>query len=357
MSESSSVETSPERERVRAAESFGRLSRDMANPAMYAPAAFPRPKKDAATLVPSVPRQNEQTANADTVANDGELDCGKTAILNDGASSRRGRASQALAEMKNAAQQRGLLKTSDVPERGTASQSEILALADANPTEPAGGISDSQADGGEEAAAAAEETAESSEAAEKPVAAESDSEAGTSSPKQIEDASRLERLAVLADWLTDSIGMSEVFLIDSCGYSLLPEKPGKTNGEATARGRRVGAVGALHDLGLRLGAVLDLAGRRLARECSDASNDTDSDTETDNDDEKDDETELRSAAGVARLTLDEGRGLAVARVAMTESAERPLLGWVEPLRKPLADSWVESACDYTAKVLAHDFMS
>ena len=337
MSESASVDTLAKCERAESGPPADSLTRDMANPAMYAPAAFPRPKKTAETLTPTVVEEVPATKD-DFATDDIQPDRADVSVLRDEESSRRGRASQALAEMKNAAQQRGLLKSSGDLDDPSASELADTGECSTKPERSSCENSPAAAIANGKIPTRREEPAKS-EALQSAVDEETGGDTAKPHPKQVDDTSRRERLEVLADWLTNSIGMNEVFLIDSCGYSLLPEKIEKTNGGGAEIPEQAGAAGTLHDLGLRLGGVLELAGRRLVGESSCNG------------------TERGDAGRVARLTIDNGRCLAVAKIAMTQDTERPLLGWVEPLRSPLADSWVETACDYTAKVLAHDFMS
>ncbi len=184
------------------------------------------------------------------------------------------RAAQALADVKSAAQQRGLLKLA--PEAGGSVLFADAAVAGGSATpvgvDPAGG--------------------------------------------------RMAALVALAGWLR-TVGMTEFFLIDERGYSLLPEA-----GDDGAAAAEVQPAAVLLDLGLRLGEVLEIAGRRLATNPS------------------------RGPAGsrVARLALEDGRCLAVARVSGA-GAEHPLLGWVEMAHAPLADDSVASACGRVAEVL------
>jgi hypothetical protein len=313
--------------------------RDFQNPAMYIPVAFPRPKKNGATLAPQIPEQEPGADEAAAVEDAGKRRRNESAVAGDGESSRRGRASQALAEMKSAAQQRGLLKTSADPDGRIVTQAATVHRSTPEAAQSTSEIFSSRTEDedrlpGVEAAAERSETGD-----EKSFADEAAVDAGQAGPKQIDDASRRERLAVLVDWLTNSIGMSEVFLIDSRGYSLIPEDSESSNADAATHSEQTGTAAALHDLGLRLGGVLELAGRRLSGESSG------------------DGLESSAAGRVARLTLDGDRCLAVAKIGMNRAAERPLLGWIEPLRTPLSDSWVESACEYTTQVLARDFTS
>ena len=332
------------RERAGSSSSAELLMRDLANPGMYAPSAFPRPKQDnGVAMVPKVSQPGQTEANGEAQPDLGE---GTASILGEGAgddeATRRGRASQALAEMKSAAQQRGLLKSSGESEsRNSTCSAMVSESAEAPAVKPANEIAaeksavenlkrelkstlDAKANATTEKGSVRHKTGTGADRE------EGTETNGTSGSKQIDDAPRCQRLVVLLDWLTNSIGMSEVFLIDSCGYSLLAEKADPSTGDAAS---------ALHDLGLRMGGILDLAGRRLMKGAS--ANESDS----------------GGPGRVARLTLDENRCLAVAKVAMTHGAGRPLLGWVEVPGQALADSWVETACDYTAEVLAHDFMS
>jgi len=121
-----------------------------------------------------------------------------------------------------------------------------------------------------------------------------------------DDAPASDRLTNVANWLTREGDISGLFLLDEKGYSLLPEGEGS-----------VGDDVALHDLGLRLAAVLDLVPQRLERSVG----------------------LFQSEAPIARVTLDGGRSLAVMRVA----PEGALLAWIEVSSMPLSASLAKLA--------------
>jgi len=115
-----------------------------------------------------------------------------------------------------------------------------------------------------------------------------------------------ERLQAVANWLRREGDISGLFLLDEKGYSLLPESDGS-----------VGDDVVLHDLGLRLAAVLDLVPERLERS-----------PET-----------FQQEAPIARMSLDGSRSLAIMRVA----PDGALLAWIEASTMPLAASLAKLA--------------
>ena len=137
MSESASAETVVKRERAESAVPADSLTRDMASPAMYLPAAFPRPKKVAATLTPTVLEEVSAT-KGESATDDTQQDRADASGLRNDESSRRGRASQALAEMKSAAQQRGLLKSSADLEDASAVEEATAGESSAKPEKSIG---------------------------------------------------------------------------------------------------------------------------------------------------------------------------------------------------------------------------
>ncbi len=108
-----------------------------------------------------------------------------------------------------------------------------------------------------------------------------------------------DRLVAVANWLGREGDISGLFLLDERGYSLLPESDGSVGDDVT-----------LHDLGLRLAAVLDLVPQRLELAAE----------------------AFQKEAPIARMSLDGGRSLAVMRVA----PEGALLAWIEGSSMPLA---------------------
>lgn len=120
------------------------------------------------------------------------------------------------------------------------------------------------------------------------------------------NASTSDRLLGLANWLTREGDISGLFLLDERGYSLLPESDGSVGDDVT-----------LHDLGLRLAAVLDLVPQRLELAAED----------------------FQKEAPVARMSLDGGRSLAVMRIV----AQGALLAWIESSSMPLAASLAKLA--------------
>ena len=231
-----------------------------------------------------------------------------------------------LRKWKSAAEQRGLLKSAEVDSDG-GGDSNKASKGNGNSNgivigklRPPGRGSNQNPSGPK---AAVDEHRQ--------ITAESDAEDSTD---EWIDHSRQQRIDILVEWLTGSIGMAEVFLIDARGYSLLPE-PAEGDGRAAESGFLNTA--ALQDLGLRLGGVLDLASRRLQHA---------------------DEGHVGEEHRVARLSLPDDRILAVAKVAAPASqADGLVLGWLEAVRSPVPVSWVESACEYVGEVLALDHSS
>lgn len=130
-------------------------------------------------------------------------------------------------------------------------------------------------------------------------------------------ASTSDRLVAVANWLGREGDVSGLFLLDERGYSLLPESEGS-----------VGDDVILHDLGMRLSAVLDLVPRRLELAA----------------------VTFQKEAPIARMTLDGGRSLAIMRLA----PHGALLAWIEGSSMPLAAPLAQMARTRLLALLTED---
>ena len=322
---------------------------DLSNPQAYLAAAFPRPQKEASTLTPTVdetpakrpgeaipPAAIPSAVKEETdrylapqvsprafAEETGDGTAGRSAAQNDDDEDRSRRASRVLAEMKSAAEQRGLLKGAG---SGSCSESKGngkgIVVGKLLPPNRRADSADSLPSSEQKV-----------EVAEHSGTAQTEQGAGRHSSEWI-DQSRQQRMEILLDWLISSIGMQEVFLIDARGYSLFPDT--STDGDKAA-GSSATSAAALQDLGLRLGGVLDLASRRLEKSGGGGG---------------------ANENRVARLSMPGGQNLAVAKlVAPASQADAAVLGWLEAAGSPIPVTWVESACEYVGEVLALDHSS
>lgn len=131
------------------------------------------------------------------------------------------------------------------------------------------------------------------------------------------ERSMSDRLVAVANWLMREGDISGLFLLDERGYSLLPKSEGS-----------VGDDVILHDLGLRLVAVLDLVPQRLELAVED----------------------FQKEAPIARLMLDGSRSLAVMRIA----PQGALLAWIEASSMPLAAPLAQAARTHLLALLTEN---